>query len=65
METKETRIITCKLCQAMKTAYLAGTFDGKNKRWEDQDGKAWNGKTCPDCHVFKTKNAMRKKRQTD
>lgn len=40
----------CKICQKPKKRILAGKFDNKNKRFNDESGKAWRGSTCPDCH---------------
>ena len=58
----ETKVIICKVCEQPKVAILAGTFDGKNKKWVDEEGRMFNGRRCPTCHADKTKNGMQKLR---
>lgn len=62
IESVETSKIRCKVCGDDKTRYLNGKWDGVNKKWVDEAGKAWNGHTCPKCHKDKCKEVMRKKR---
>ena len=52
----------CKICGATKDRILDGKFDKYNKRWKDNTGLLWNGNTCPQCHVIKCKENMRKAR---
>lgn len=40
----------CKKCQQSKTRILVGKYDNKNKRYNDENGKAWRGSVCPPCH---------------
>ncbi len=49
----------CKLCNQIQPAYYAGLYgDGKTKKWEDADGKLWNGTTCPGCNVVRARLTM-------
>lgn len=43
----------CKSCGKVKRRTHVGYFDDKNKKWVQEDGKAWNGHTCGDCHCKK------------
>jgi hypothetical protein len=53
----------CKKCQQMKTRTEDGKYpNSKNKRYIDDQGKLWNGKTCPDCQKNKTKENMKQMR---
>ena len=56
----ETNVRKCKSCGEDKTRTLAGKYNLKDKKWVDEDGKLWNGSTCPKCHKDKV-NANRKK----
>lgn len=58
----ESKVLHCKDCSELKTAFLDGKFDGINKRWTDENGKLWNGKRCPDCHRKLIKANMQKMR---
>lgn len=49
-ETKEQNLIRCKVCGEMKLRIQDGMFDHKNKRWRDEKGGLFSGRTCPDCH---------------
>lgn len=57
MEEKNLR--ECKVCKLLKLRILAGKFDDRNKRYNDEYGQAWNGSTCPTCHVMKTRFKMK------
>lgn len=48
----------CNICQLEKSRILAGKFDSKNKRYNDETGKAWRGSICPDCHRLDIKRRM-------
>lgn len=58
----ERRIINCKVCREDKEAIQNGTYDGKNKRWVDNEGRAFNGKVCAPCNLNRVKNNMKKLR---
>lgn len=48
----------CKKCEQMKKRILVGKFDNRNKRYNDENGKAWRGSICPDCHRLDIKQRM-------
>lgn len=48
----------CKKCNQPKTRILVGKFDHKNKRYNDENGKAWRGSVCPSCHKEDIKSRM-------
>lgn len=57
---EEKSIINCKHCGQTKTRILAGTYPNrKDKKWVDENGNEFNGRTCPDCH--RSKVAQRKR----
>lgn len=58
----ETKVIICKVCEQPKVAILAGKFDNRNKKWVDEEGKAFNGLTCSSCNSSRVKNNMKKLR---
>lgn len=58
----EKSTIMCKVCKLIKTRILVGKFDDKNKKWVNEDGKLFNGKTCPDCHKDKVRNETKQRR---
>lgn len=63
MDSIETRLILCKVCNIIKKAFLDSKYpDGKDKRWRDEQGKLFNGKLCPVCHSDKVKEHIKKKR---
>lgn len=41
----------CKQCGLLKQRNLVGKFDNHNKKYQDENGKTWNGNLCPGCHV--------------
>lgn len=53
---------TCRKCGQIKTRILEGKFDDKNKRYLDENGFLWNGRTCPDCHKANVRERMAKLR---
>lgn len=48
-ESEEQNITECKICKEHKLRIQDGMFDHKNKRWRDESGLMWNGRTCPTC----------------
>lgn len=54
--------VHCKICKELKSRILAGKFDNVNKKYTDETGKLWNGKSCPQCTVLKAREHMRLKR---
>lgn len=51
----ESSVVQCKICNETKIRFQKGKWNKVDKRWIDERGKAWNGKTCPDCHVLRMK----------
>lgn len=49
----------CKKCNELKTRILVGKFDDKNKRYNDESGKAWRGSICPPCHKEDIRQRMK------
>lgn len=58
MEVVE-HIRTCKVCNQNKKRIYNGKFNFKDKRWVDENGKQWMGRTCPDCNVTRSKATMK------
>ncbi len=57
---QEYSVLRCKHCMETKKRFLDGKFPNKkDKVWRDQDGRMWNGATCPPCHAAKV--AQRKR----
>lgn len=53
----------CKQCNEYKVKISVGKFpDGRNTRFEDNFGKQWNGRTCPDCFLLVMQDRMKTKR---
>lgn len=53
----------CKVCQELKTRVLDDSYRwGKCKLWKDEEGKLWNGLTCPPCNVKRANGYMKKLR---
>lgn len=43
----------CKICGVNKVRRRNGFFKkkvGRTPRWKGDDGRSWNGRTCPECH---------------
>lgn len=58
----ESNLRICKTCRQLKTRIESGKYNTKDKKYLDQDGKAWNGSNCPSCNKDRLKNHMRTKR---
>ena len=57
----EQNIKECKKCLVMKNRILAGKYpNGKDKKWVDENGNEWNGKTCPTCHKAKQREYQKR-----
>lgn len=49
---KESSVIRCTYCGNTHTRYLAGRYpNGKDKKWVDENGREFSGRTCPSCHA--------------
>lgn len=62
MDTNEKNLSTCKICSQIKLKIQDGKFDNNNKRWRDERGGLWVGRTCPDCHRRKMAEHQKLKR---
>ena len=56
---EETNLTQCKKCGQLKQRTRAGNFGIKNKRYVDEHGLNWNGKTCGVCNLDRVRNAMK------
>jgi hypothetical protein len=59
---KEIDISKCRTCGKLEVRKHSGSFDGKNKRFVDSEGKLWNGRNCSSCHRNKVKVQTKEKR---
>lgn len=60
--SKEVNIRECKICkESKKHIYVKKFNNGKDKKYVDDEGKQWNGKTCPGCHLHLVKIGKRNK----
>jgi len=61
--SQESNLRKCKKCQALKLRILDGKYyNGRDKRWLDEEGKIWNGSTCPPCNVERARLTMKRLR---
>jgi hypothetical protein len=58
----EQNIKCCKNCGVNKQHILDTKYDYKNKKYVDETGGQWNGKTCPSCHNNNMRIHMKSKR---
>jgi hypothetical protein len=64
-QPKETSVIKCSFCEKVCTRYLAGRYpNGKDKKWVDEKGREFSGRTCPMCHSKRAANTNRRKRKS-
>ena len=59
---QDSDISKCKACGKLEVRRHVGSFDTKNKKFVDANGKLWNGRKCPACHKNKVKTAVKEKR---
>lgn len=62
---EETDLSKCKVCGKIKVRKHVGSFDGTNKKFVGDDGRLWNGRTCPTCHKNKVKKQIKEKRNAN
>lgn len=55
--------VRCKVCLVEKERILAGKYNFKDKKWVDDQGRAFNGKTCPTCYQRQVAERMRMLRE--
>jgi hypothetical protein len=61
---RETSVIKCTYCSKVYTRYLAGRYpNGKDKKWVDENGREFSGRTCPACHAGRAALNGRLRRQ--
>ena len=60
--SEEIDVSTCRGCEKLKVRKHDGSFDGKNKKFVDEEGKLWNGRICPACHKARVKTQLKQKR---
>lgn len=58
----EANLRLCKTCKQLKQRIQDGLYNGKDKRWRDEQGKLWSGNYCPSCNQERVKNTMKVKR---
>lgn len=61
---QERSILKCKVCCTLKVRILVKKV-GKEKVWHNENGKAWNGRTCSDCHLELVRLKLRDKRNNE
>lgn len=55
--------VHCRKCGELKVRILDGKFpNSRDKRFRDESGNLWNGRTCPSCHKNKIHEGMKKLR---
>ncbi|MEM4711318.1 MAG: hypothetical protein QXL18_05210 [Candidatus Woesearchaeota archaeon] len=54
---------TCKKCNKDKVRIFAGKYNLRDKKYVDENGKQWMGRTCPECNVERSKYVMRRFRE--
>ena len=56
---EESNLSKCSKCQEIKLRKQNGFYpDGRNKRWENEDGECWIGRKCPSCVISHMKGRM-------
>lgn len=60
----ESNKVLCKACNQLKTKTESGFYPGKNrtKKYVDEFGLIWNGRTCPQCNRDRSKKSMKASR---
>ena len=52
----------CKICNKIKKRLMVGRYNHKDKKWADEEGGLWNGRSCGVCNKDRVKKAMQKTR---
>lgn len=64
-QKKESSVIKCSRCYKVVTRYLAGRYpNGKDKKWVDEKGREFSGRTCPPCHSDRAAGNNRRRRSS-
>lgn len=60
----ESDLSTCRKCEQIKLRRYVGKYpNGHDKKYMDEDGKIWTGRTCPACVKDLSRNNMRRLRK--
>lgn len=59
---EEVNLRKCKVCGEVKKHIHKGKFDHKTKKFVDETGAYWNGRSCGACHREQVKASMSKLR---
>lgn len=59
MET-ERDMVTCRKCSEIKPRIKKGKYNETNHKYVDDNGRAWNGRSCPECNAERVKIKMQK-----
>lgn len=50
----------CKVCNQLKNKIESGRFpNGRSKRYVDEMGLQWSGRTCPECNRTRAQKTMK------
>jgi len=53
----------CKVCNQEKKRFKGRQYEnGKDYRYEDENGRMWNGLSCPECHCTELARIKRERR---
>lgn len=64
LEILEKNLSTCKTCGKLKQRNLAGRWHGKDKKYVDELGLYWNGRShCGVCNLDRVRARMAKLRE--
>lgn len=59
---QEKNTIICKVCRQLKVRISDGKFNDRDKKYRDEQGLLFNGKTCGSCHQEKMRKNKRVKK---
>lgn len=65
-QERESSVIKCNYCSKVFTRFLAGRYpNGKDKKWVDENGREFSGRTCPACHANRAAQSGRVRRKRE
>ncbi len=53
----------CKLCSERKLRLTVGKYPSGNKKYQDDQGRLWNGRTCGECNNKRLSTTMKSTRK--
>ena len=60
---EEIDVSQCRKCGKLEIRRQDGYFpDGKNKRFVNNEGRQWSGRSCPGCVRSRVRNQIKQKR---